>query len=67
MTRDELDDFDPLRDAVPSTLDDTPLKLKMMKRTEIKLKGERFFLEGNVEVPEFAALFLLCRREAELA
>jgi DNA primase small subunit len=67
MTRDELDNFDPLRDAVPATLDDAPIKLKMMKRTEIKLKGERFFLEGDVEVPEFAALFLLCRREAELA
>jgi len=67
MTRDELDDFDPLRDAVPKTLGDDPIKLKMKKRVEIRLKGKRFSLEDEVEVPEFAALFLLCRREAELA
>ncbi|MDD1746849.1 MAG: DNA primase catalytic subunit PriS, partial [Methanomassiliicoccales archaeon] len=67
MTRDELDDFDPLRDAVPGTLGDAPIKLKMVKRTDVRLRGERFSLEGEVEVPEFAALFLLCRREAVLA
>ena len=66
MTRDELEGFDPLRDAVPSTLSDAPIKLKMAKRLDIKLKGERFSLDGEVEVPEFAALFLLCRREAVL-
>jgi DNA primase small subunit len=67
MTRDELNDFDPLRDAVPAILGEAPIKLKMVKRTEIRLRGERFSLEGEVEVPEFAALFLLCRREALLA
>jgi DNA primase small subunit len=66
MTRDELEGFDPLRDAVPSSLSDAPIKLKMAKKVDIRLKGERFSLEGDVEVPEFAALFLLCRREAVL-
>ncbi len=67
MTRDELDGFDPLRDAVPKTLGDAPIRLSMKKRVDIKLRDERFALESEVEVPEFAALFLLCRREAELA
>jgi DNA primase small subunit len=67
MTRDELDGFDPLRDAIPKTLGDAPIKLKMKKRVDIKLKGESFSLDGDAEVPEFAALFLLCRREAELS
>ncbi|MEM0449658.1 MAG: DNA primase catalytic subunit PriS [Methanomassiliicoccales archaeon] len=67
MTRDELDDFDPLRDAVPDTLGDEPVRLLMSRKTDIVLKGERFSLQGEVEVPERAALFLLCRREAVLA
>jgi DNA primase small subunit len=67
MSRAELDDFDPLRDAVPSTLGDAPIKLKMARKVDVRLRGERFILDGDVEVPEFAALFLLCRREATLA
>ena len=67
MTRDQLDDFDPLRDAIPETLGDSPVRLSMVKAVDIRLRGERFSLSGEVEVPEFAALFLLCRREAVLA
>ena len=67
MTREELDDFDPLRDAIPPTLTDRPVRLKMTKKVDVTLRGERFGLEGDAEVPEFAALFLLCRREATLA
>ena len=67
MTREELDDFDPLRDAIPPTLTDRPVRLKMAKKVDVTLRGERFGLEGDAEVPEFAALFLLCRREATLA
>ncbi|MCU0861205.1 MAG: DNA primase small subunit PriS [Methanomassiliicoccales archaeon] len=66
MTRDELDSFDPLRDAIPSTLGDGPVRLMMAKRVDVRLQGERYCLEGEVEVPERAALFLLCRREATL-
>jgi len=66
MKRNDLDDFDPLRDAVPETLGDRPVKVRMAKRVDIKIRGESFSLEGEAEVPEFAALFLLCRREATL-
>jgi DNA primase small subunit len=66
MKRSELDDFDPLRDAVPDVLSDEPVSLRMSKRVDLRLRNERFVLEGDVEVPEFAALFLICRREATL-
>jgi DNA primase small subunit len=67
MSRDELDEFDPLRDAVPDTFTDDPVKLITNRKIDIKLRGERFALEGEVEVPLFAAIFLLCRKEAKLA
>jgi DNA primase small subunit len=66
MSRDELDGFDPLRDAVPEMLPDDPVKLVVNGKVEIRLRGERFSLEGNTEVPTFAALFLVCRRMATM-
>lgn len=67
MGRDGLDEFDPLRDAIPDTFTDDPVNLIVNRRIDIKLKNERFALEGEVEVPIFAAIFLLCRKEAVLA
>jgi len=66
MKRADLDTFDPLRDAVPDVLGDAPVRLRMSKRVDLRVRGERFVLEGEVEAPEFAAVFLLCRREATL-
>jgi len=66
MSRDELDGFDPLRDAVPEMLPDDPVKLVVNGKVEIRLRGERFSLEGNTEVPTFAALFRVCRRMATM-
>lgn len=66
MSRDELDGFDPLRDAVPEMLPDDPVRLAVNGKVEIRLRGERFSLEGNTEVPTFAALFLVCRRMATM-
>jgi DNA primase small subunit len=67
MRRADLDEFDPLRDATPDTLGDEPVRVTVPRRTELRLRGERFSVEGETEVPEFAALFLVCRREATLA
>jgi len=66
MKRADLDGFDPLRDAVPETLSDRSVNVRMTKKVDLKIRGESFRLEGDTEVPEFAALFLLCRREATL-
>ncbi|UCE73711.1 MAG: hypothetical protein JSV56_11895, partial [Methanomassiliicoccales archaeon] len=67
LSRDDLDDFEPLRDAVPKIFSDEPVKIEVTKRTSIKLRGEAFDLKkGEIEVPEFAAIFLMCRRCAEI-
>jgi len=66
MSRDELDGFDPLRDAVPSMLPDNPVEVTVSGKVEIRLRGERFSLEGTTEVPTFVAVFLVCRRMATM-
>ncbi|MEM2944041.1 MAG: DNA primase catalytic subunit PriS [Methanomassiliicoccales archaeon] len=67
MDRDGLDKFEPLRDAVPKIFADDPVRIHVHRRVDIRLKNERFVLEGDTEVPTFAALFLICRKEATLA
>ncbi len=66
MHRRDLEEFDPLRDASPEIFGDAPVKLRMQRKVDFKIRGERFVLEGDTEVPEFAAVFLVCRREATL-
>lgn len=66
MTRSELDEFDPLRDAIPGMLPDDPVRVAIEKRVDISLRGERFSLEGVTEVPTFAAVFLVCRKIATM-
>ena len=61
---DNLKNFDPLRDAVAFSAN--PVKIKIKKPTKIKLGGEKFALvEGETEVPEFAAVFFVARGAAE--
>ncbi|MGC9061034.1 MAG: DNA primase catalytic subunit PriS [Thermoplasmata archaeon] len=67
MTRTEFENFEPLRDAIPTVFTDEPVKINITKGIEIPLKGERFSLkEGTAEIPEFAAIFLLCSGRATL-
>ncbi len=62
MTRDQLDDFRPLRDAFPPVFRDDPVKLEVSKPASLTLRGEAFNLSpGVTEVPEYAAVFLSCR------
>lgn len=65
ITRDQLTDFDPLADAVPSSYSDEPTKITMKKDYEFNMKGEHFSLSGETEVPEFAAVFLVGRKAAD--
>lgn len=64
LTRSELDGFDPLRDAVPTQFSDGPVQITMRRDYEVTIKGERFRLSGTTEVPEYAAVFLVGRKEA---
>ena len=67
LTRDDMDTFLPLRDAVPEVYDDSPTMVVMRERTDISIRDERFSLEGETEVPAYAAVFLIARKMASLA
>lgn len=57
---DELEDFFPLKDAV--VFSDSPVKIEITKPTKISLKNEKFDLkEGINDIPEYLAVFLVCR------
>jgi DNA primase small subunit len=66
MSRDELDRFEPLRDAVPDIYPDTVTEVFVKGRQEGTLRGQRFDLEGRCEVPLYLAIFLVARRAATL-
>ena len=66
MSRDELDRFEPLRDAVPDIYPDTVTEVFVKGRQEGTLRGQRFDLKGRCEVPLYLAIFLVARRAATL-
>lgn len=65
ITREELTDFDPLQMAVPDEYSDDPVKITMCKDMKLDMKGRHFNLSGEVEVPEWAAVFLIGRKAAD--
>lgn len=67
MTREELTAFDPLRDAFPEIYPDTPMKIKLAKPIDMKLKRERFTGEGEIEVPTWAGIFMVLRKYGTIA
>lgn len=65
MTRDQVDDFDPLVDGV--ALGDEPVKINVSRPIKVELKGETFDLKPGVQkLPEYAAVFTILRRHALL-
>ncbi len=68
LSRSELDDFDPLLKAIPSTWTDDEVVLRGRTKAEVELKGETFNLSDDIiRLPEYAAIFLMCRGMATLA
>ena len=67
ITRDELNGFDPLLDALPESYTSDPITVNVKRKTDIKINGERFDLDiGVTEVPEYVAVFLVGRRIADI-
>ncbi len=65
VTIDELNDFDPLKDAV--VFNGGPVKIKLNQSIKLKMKGETFNLnEGVQEIPTYLAVFLIGRRQATI-
>ena len=67
ITRDELNGFDPLMDALPESYTSDPITVNVKRKTDIRINGERFDLDiGVTEVPEYVAVFLVGRRIADI-
>lgn len=68
MRRDDLDSFDPFVGAVPRAFGDGEVAVSCGKPVEVRLRDDGFSLdEGRNVVPEFVAVYLLCRKLATLA
>jgi DNA primase small subunit len=60
----ELEKFDPLTDAV--VFGERPAKITVIKPFSVQLKGKDLKVEEGIqEVPEYAAVYLICRGVAE--
>jgi DNA primase small subunit len=68
LLRDDVDNFDPLSDAIPDIFTKQHINVNVTQPIKIRLKQTDFDLKpGKVEVPEFTAIFLLCRRLATIS
>jgi DNA primase small subunit len=66
MSRDRMNGFDPLRDAVPDIFPESMVKVVLKERQDIHVKDFQIRGSGEMDVPAYAALFLLLRRWASL-
>src|SRR2546428_405410 len=62
MTRDAIEDFRPLRDAVPKAWTDDAVRMNLKNKINLEIRGEAFNLAPGVnDVPQFLAIFLAAR------
>jgi len=63
---DALASFEPMSDAV--VFSDAPVRVKVGEAPAFMMKGVSFgpYKNSEVELPEFAAAYLICKREAKL-
>ncbi|TLZ46568.1 MAG: DNA primase catalytic subunit PriS [Methanobacteriota archaeon] len=62
LSRDALDGFRPLRDAVPETWTDEPVRMAVKGKVQMEMRGEEVRLDAGVqEVPQYLAVFLGAR------
>ncbi|SEW29611.1 DNA primase small subunit PriS [Halobacterium jilantaiense] len=68
LDREELDDFDPLVDAVPETFVGHDITVEVQAERTLELLGETLTVTpGDHTVPEYAGVFLMARGTAEKA
>lgn len=64
LSASQLEEFKPLDDAV--VFGDNPITLNVSQPSTIEMKGNEFHVdEGVQELPEYAAIYLMCRGGAE--
>ncbi|MBP1922888.1 DNA primase small subunit [Halorubrum alkaliphilum] len=68
VDRDDLAEFDPLRDAVPDRFVGRDIRIECETKRTVELNGRRISVQpGTNTVPEFAGVFLMARGEARKA
>ncbi len=68
ISRDELDDFTPTRDAIPSIYEDEALiGVEAENPVKISISGQEYRLKGRQKVPEAVAVFLILSGRASLS
>ena len=68
LNREDLDEFDPLRDAVPDRFVGRDIRIETDADRTVELNGERTRVEpGTNTVPEHVGVFLMARGEARKA
>jgi DNA primase small subunit len=66
IPRDDVDDFDPLVDAVPRTFVGADINVELADQLDVELGGDTFRLPaGAVTVPEYVGIFAMARGHAE--
>jgi DNA primase small subunit len=67
LTRDDLEDFRPLRDAIPPTWTDEATRVRVRDKISLEMGDETFNVgPGQEEVPQYLAIFLAARGLATL-
>ena len=65
IDRDEIEDFDPLVDAVPEVYTTQEIKIELENDRTVNLAGETYEVPaGEAVVPEYVGMFLMARGEA---
>lgn len=68
LAHDEIESFDPLVDAVPSTFKDAEIRIELETEHRVEFPGERDKIPaGNRSVQESVGVFLMSRGRAEKA
>lgn len=68
LERGEIDDFDPLRDAIPDTFRGHEIGVEVTEKRLLEFDGENLSVsEGYHELPEYAGVFLMARGWGEKA
>ena len=63
---DGIESFDPLVDAVPGTFRGHDIAVEVTEGGRVELGGDTFTLqEGEISLPEYLGVFLMCRGRAE--
>ncbi len=62
LSRDAIDEFRPLRDAVPAVWTDDPVQLNLKNKISLEIRDQAFNLAPGVnDVPQYLAIFLAAR------